>query len=102
MDVTFEPRSITDIAGALRPPPFDREGAFFRGNLHCHSTRSDGRIEPEQVAAAYSDLGYDFICLSDHFEAEFGWRVTDTTSLRDSSFTTLIGAELSSPGPMQG
>lgn len=74
----------------------DGEGRFFRGNLHCHSNRSDGLLEPEAVAAAYRDAGYDFICLSDHFEAEYGWRVTDTRYLRDEGFTTIIGAELSS------
>lgn len=84
----------------LRPAPFDREGRFYRGNLHCHSNRSDGSIEPEQVIDAYRRLGYDFICLSDHFEAEYGWQMTDTSIWRDQSFTTLIGAELSSPGPV--
>jgi hypothetical protein len=34
--------------------------------------------------------------LSDHFEARFGWRVTDTRQLRTPAFTTIIGAELSS------
>jgi predicted metal-dependent phosphoesterase TrpH len=72
------------------------EGRFFRGNLHCHSNRSDGLVEPEDVAGAYRDAGYDFICLSDHFEAEYGWRVTDTRHLRDEHFTTIVGAELSS------
>jgi hypothetical protein len=90
------------INGCFKPAPFDRSGRFFRGNLHCHSTRSDGRIEPEEVAAAYRRLGYDFICLSDHFEAEYGWQVVDTTALRDASFTTLIGSELSRPGPEDG
>ena len=72
------------------------EGSFFRGNLHCHSNRSDGQIEPEAVASAYRDAGYDFICLSDHFEAEYGWQITDTRPLRDDNFTTILGAELSS------
>ncbi len=47
----------------------DGEGRFFRGNLYCHSNRSDCLLEPEHVAA-YRDAGYDFIVLSDHFEAE--------------------------------
>ena len=38
------------------------EGRFFRGNLHCHSNRSDDR-EPEEVVGAYRDKGYDFVCL---------------------------------------
>lgn len=47
---------------------------------------------------AYRDAGYDFLCLSDHFEAEYGWQITDTRSLCDQGFTTIVGAELSS-GP---
>ena len=74
----------------------DGEGRFFRGNLHCHSNLSDGQWSPEDVARAYRDAGYDFLCLSDHFEAEYGWRITDTRPLRDENFTTLVGAELSS------
>jgi hypothetical protein len=73
-----------------------REGRFFRGNLHCHSNRSDGLLEPEEVVAAYRRAGYDFLCLSDHFEVEYGWQVTDTRHLRDETFTTIVGAELSS------
>ena len=72
------------------------EGRFFRGNLHCHSNRSDGLREPEEVVAAYRDAGYDFLCLSDHFEEEYGWQVVDTLPFRDEGFTTIVGAELSS------
>jgi predicted metal-dependent phosphoesterase TrpH len=74
----------------------DGGGRFFRGNLHCHSNLSDGRWSPEDVVGAYRDAGYDFLCLSDHFEAEYGWRITDTRSMRDENFTTIVGAELSS------
>ena len=73
-----------------------RGGRFFRGNLHCHSNISDGLLEPEAVVGAYREAGYDFLCLSDHFEEEYGWRVTDTRSWRDDNFTTILGAELSS------
>jgi hypothetical protein len=72
------------------------EGRFYRGNLHCHSNLSDGRWSPEVVIGAYHDAGYDFLCLSDRFEAEYGWQITDTRPLRDKNFTTLVGAELSS------
>jgi hypothetical protein len=80
------------------PPiaPFDAHGRFFRGNVHCHSTCSDGVRDPADVVAAYRDAGYDFVVLTDHFEAEHGWRVTDTRGLRQPGFTTILGAELSS------
>ena len=71
-------------------------GRFFRGNLHCHSNRSDGLREPEEVVGAYREAGYDFVCLSDHFEAEHGWQVTDTRPFCDENFATILGAELSS------
>jgi hypothetical protein len=74
----------------------DGEGRFYRGNLHCHSNLSDGLWSPEDVVGAYRDAGYDFLCLSDHFEAGYGWRITDTRPLRDDTFTTILGAELSS------
>lgn len=71
-------------------------GRFFRGNLHCHSNRSDGGWSPADVARVYREAGYDFIVLSDHFEERFGWPVTDTRPFRTDAFTTILGAELSS------
>jgi hypothetical protein len=71
-------------------------GRFYRGNIHCHSNESDGLASPETVIDAYRNQGYDFLCLSDHFEAEYGWQVVDTRSFRDADFTTILGAELSS------
>jgi hypothetical protein len=76
----------------LAPGP----GRFFRGNLHCHSDRSDGTLSPAELARAYREAGYDFVAITDHFEQRFGWPVTDTRSLRNGDFTTLVGAELSS------
>jgi hypothetical protein len=72
------------------------DGRFFRGNLHCHSDRSDGLRKPEEVVSAYRGAGYDFLCLSDHFEEEYGWRIIDTRPFQDENFTTILGAELSS------
>jgi len=39
---------------------------FFKGNLHCHTTRSDGQLSPEEVIALYRGKGYDFLALTDH------------------------------------
>lgn len=38
----------------------------YRGNIHTHTTESDGDAEPEKVTAWYRDHGYDFLVLSDH------------------------------------
>lgn len=45
---------------------FSEECPFYRGNLHMHTTRSDGRKTPEEAMAAYRDAGYDFVALTDH------------------------------------
>ena len=74
--------------------PFDKPGRFYRGNIHTHSTRSDGRISPEAVCQFYKDMGYDFIALTDHFMEQFRYPITDTSPYRTENFTTILGAEL--------
>ncbi|MDR1464255.1 MAG: hypothetical protein LBJ11_02990 [Oscillospiraceae bacterium] len=38
----------------------------FRGDLHMHTRRSDGRQAPEIVCANYRKTGYDFFAITDH------------------------------------
>jgi hypothetical protein len=76
---------------------FTAPGRFYRGNLHTHSTRSDGGLAPEEVCRRYAERGYDFICLSDHFLPTFDFPITDTRPFRTPAFTTLIGAEVHAP-----
>ncbi len=39
---------------------------WLKGNLHTHTTESDGDASPEYVAEWYEKHGYDFLVLSDH------------------------------------
>ncbi len=73
---------------------FTTPGKFYRGNLHTHSTRSDGRLEPQEVCRRYRVEGYDFIALTDHFIGLFDYPIVDTTGFRSDGFTTILGAEL--------
>jgi hypothetical protein len=79
---------------------FAAAGRFYRGNLHTHSTLSDGILAPEEVCRRYQAEGYDFIALTDHMIGIYGYPVADTTAFRSEGFTTLLGAELHS-GAMQ-
>lgn len=81
----------------MRSLPFGRPGRFCKGNLHTHSTHSDGKREPAGVIATYREAGYDFIALTDHFLASYDFPIVDTRALRSEGFTTLIGAELHAP-----
>ena len=75
---------------------FTLPGRFWRGNLHTHSTRSDGVLDPAEVCRRYKAEGYDFIALTDHFVGCYGYPIVDTTSYHDAGFTTILGAELHS------
>ena len=47
--------------------PYATEGIeWLKGNLHTHTTFSDGRRSPEVVIADYQQRGYDFLAISDH------------------------------------
>ena len=74
--------------------PFDQPGRFWKGNLHTHSTNSDGTLTPEQVCRRYAEAGYDFLALTEHFMPRYKFPITDTRHLRTETFTTLLGAEL--------
>jgi hypothetical protein len=49
----------------------------YRGALHCHSTFSDGQRSPREVLEAYGAAGWDFVSITDHYEAEYDWGVLD-------------------------
>ena len=39
---------------------------WYKGNIHTHTTESDGDADPDFVTRWYRDHGYDFLVLSDH------------------------------------
>lgn len=80
----------------MHDPAFSAPGRFWKGNLHTHSTLSDGMLAPEEVCRRYKAEGYDFIALTDHFIAPYGYPIADTKPFRSAGFTTLLGAELHS------
>ncbi len=73
---------------------FTTPGKFYRGNLHTHSTRSDGALDPQEVCRRYRAEGYDFIAVTDHFVGLFDYPITDTSNYREEGFSTILGAEL--------
>ena len=86
----------------MKPSAFSSSGRFLRGNIHTHSSRSDGVLAPAAVCRAYRDAGYDFLCLSDHFMASFGFPIVDTSPFRTDDFTTIFGAEIHAPSNSHG
>jgi DNA polymerase (family X) len=44
----------------------------LRGDLHCHTTASDGTASIEEMALAAGDAGYEYLAITDH-SASFGF-----------------------------
>ena len=76
--------------------PFLAAGDWRRGNIHMHSTNSDGLKSPADAVAWYRDAGYDFVALSDHRV------VSDTTAYAQPGFVTIPGIEMHGPDPYTG
>jgi hypothetical protein len=51
--------------------PFAAPGRWYRGNLHAHTTNSDGAMPPDRLVRHYDYAGWDFLFVTDH------WKVTD-------------------------
>jgi len=46
--------------------PYTSKAHVYKGQLHCHTTNSDGVQSPTALVTAYRDVGYDFISITDH------------------------------------
>jgi len=71
--------------------PFSLPGHWYKGNLHTHTTQSDGLLPPDQALAWYREHGYDFCAITDHWVFTPG----DSTA---SDFCQIAGAELHGRG----
>jgi hypothetical protein len=82
-------------ASRLSVPPFDQPGRWFRGNLHVHSTTSDGDRTPEEVIQFYRAQGYHFLAFTDH-------RTLSPGRLAADGFLVLSGIEVDGHDPESG
>ena len=39
---------------------------FYKANFHCHTTGSDGKLDPESAVAFYQEAGYEILSITDH------------------------------------
>ncbi|MBO3803839.1 MAG: CehA/McbA family metallohydrolase [Candidatus Brockarchaeota archaeon] len=77
------------VTKAVFSDPFSAPGRWFRGNLHAHTTNSDGVLSAKQMAFLYERSGYDFLAITDH------GRLTDVRELSNSGFLAIPGEEIS-------
>ena len=55
----------------IRSNAFENVKKHLKGALHCHTTRSDGSLSPEDVIAMHAEDGFDFMALTDHRKYNF-------------------------------
>ncbi|MBQ9727017.1 MAG: hypothetical protein IJV65_05880 [Kiritimatiellae bacterium] len=60
---------------------------WYRANLHCHSTLSDGYWPPARLRTEFKNAGYQILAITDHNV------LVDHSDLDDPGFLTLTSAE---------
>lgn len=61
---------------------------YYKANLHCHTTISDGELSPEEIKTEYRKQGYSIIAFTDH--RSYGWH----KELDDENFLALAATEV--------
>ncbi|MFH1614902.1 MAG: CehA/McbA family metallohydrolase [Planctomycetota bacterium] len=66
---------------------FDVQGNWYKANLHCHTTSSDGEVSAQQRAEQYRKRHYDILAITDH-------RITSSVeNLCSDDFLVITGLE---------
>jgi len=63
------------------------EEGWYKANLHCHTTISDGELSPEEIKEAYQGQGYSIVAFTDH--EQYRWH----RELDDENFLALAAYE---------
>lgn len=88
---TKTPESTAPIANKTTSKFVQQQSVshFYKGNLHTHTSKSDGDSDPESVTRWYRNHGYDFLALTDHD------KLVDATIYDEPfKFLTIPGDEL--------
>ena len=74
---------------------FESEGQWFKANLHCHTTTSDGDSTVAERIEQYRGKGYAILALTDHH------KVNDVEGLSGDDFLVMSGIELHPNAPLE-
>ncbi|MFH2069408.1 MAG: CehA/McbA family metallohydrolase [Candidatus Omnitrophota bacterium] len=67
--------------------PFQQKGAWYKANLHTHTTASDGDSTVPERIAQYREKGYSVLAITDHR------KINDVNGLSSEKFLVLSGIE---------
>jgi DNA polymerase (family 10) len=108
LGMRYIPPELRENRGELEAAREDRlpeliELGDIRGDLHMHTTLSDGHASVEEMAGAARELGYEYVAITDH-SASHGFgddvqpdallrRLEEIRALPDLGITVLAGTE---------
>jgi DNA polymerase (family 10) len=78
-------------------PPELVELAAIRGDLHCHSTWSDGRASIEEMGRGARDRGYEYMAICDHTPAVGAVQGLDADAVRRQAEEIAAANEVLAP-----
>lgn len=67
---------------------FGSKKNFYKANLHCHSTLSDGKLSPHELKDYYKSRGYSILAITDHEH------LNNNSYLDDNDFLTITSCEV--------
>lgn len=67
----------------------DNAKSFYKANMHCHTTNSDGKATPEEIKAEYMKRGYSVVAYTDHE------LIVNNSKLSDENFLAITSFEMS-------
>ena len=74
LDLSFVPPELRENRGEIAAAERDELPALvtrddIRGDLHCHTTATDGQADIETMARAALDAGHEYLAITDHSQA---------------------------------
>jgi DNA polymerase (family X) len=96
LDVPWCPPELREEPFRGEPPELV-EPDEIRGDLHCHTTWSDGRASVEEMARAAIERGYDYVAICDHTPAVGAVRGLTADDVRRQAEEIAAANELLAP-----
>jgi len=96
LDVPWCPPELREEPFRGQPPALV-EVDDIRGDLHCHTTWSDGRASVEEMGRAARERGYDYLAICDHSPAVGAVRGLTPDDLRRQAVEIAAANEVLAP-----
>jgi DNA polymerase (family 10) len=96
LDLPWCPPELREQPFRGEPPPLVAPGDI-RGDLHCHSTWSDGRASVEAMARGALERGYEYLAICDHTPAVGAVRGLSAGDVRRQAEEIAAANELLAP-----